>query len=96
MPRSNKSNKAEYGKEAGSGKERSYLNPEFDTDIPSSVAELKESISWNYDLAKRKIKRIINQRAHDKEWEKEHPKPPKKEPGLGLGRTASLLEEVDD
>jgi hypothetical protein len=76
--------------------ERSYLNPKFEFDLKGkSVAQLKDSISWNYELAKRKIKKVINQRAHDKEWEKEHPKP-KKEPGLGLGRTASLLEEVDD
>ncbi len=76
--------------------ERSYLNPKFEFDVEGkSVAQLKDSISWNYDLAKRKIQRIINQRAHGKEREKDTPKK-KKEPGLGLGRTARLLKEVDD
>jgi hypothetical protein len=76
-------------------KKRSYLEPKFEFDVKGkSMAQLKDSASWNWDLAKRKVKKVINQRAHDKEWEKKHPK--KKEPGLGLGRTASLLEKVDD
>jgi hypothetical protein len=76
--------------------ERSYLNPEFEFDVGGkSFAELKDSASWNWDLAKRKVKKLINQRAADKEWEAKNPSK-KKEPGLGLGRTADLLEHVDD
>jgi len=77
-------------------KDRSYLNPEFEFDVSGkSFAELKDSASWNFDLAKRKVKRIFNQRAADAEYAKKNPKK-KKEPGLGLGRTADLLEHVDD
>jgi hypothetical protein len=76
--------------------ERSYLNPEFEFDVSGkSFAELKDSASWNWDLAKRKVKKLFNQRAADKEYAKKNP-PKKKEPGLGLGRTADLLEHVDD
>jgi hypothetical protein len=75
---------------------RSYLNPEFEFDVSGkSFAEIKDSASWNWDLAKRKVKKVINQYNADKEYEKKNPKK-KKEPGLGLGRTADLLEHVDD
>lgn len=77
-------------------KKRNYLKPEFDFDVSGkSFAELKDSASWNIDLAKRKVKKVFNQRAADKEWNQKNPKK-KKEPGLGLGRTADLLEKVDD
>jgi hypothetical protein len=73
--------------------ERSYLNPEFELDVVGkSFSELKDSASWNWELAKRKVKKLYNQRQADKEWAEEH----KKEPGLGLGRTADLLERIDD
>jgi hypothetical protein len=78
------------------GAKRSYINPKFDFDVSGkSFAQLKDSASWNFDLAKRKVKRVFNQRAADKEYAMKHPKK-KKEPGLGLGRTASLLKKVDD
>ena len=77
-------------------KERSYLKPEFEFDVGGkSVDQIKDMASWNWDLAKRKVKKVFNQRAADKEWNKKNPKK-KKEPGLGLGRTADLLEQVDD
>jgi len=77
-------------------KKRSYLNPEFELSIKGkSVDELKDSASWNWELAKRKVKKIYNQYKSDKEYAATHPKK-KKEPGLALGRTASLLDKVDD
>jgi hypothetical protein len=77
----------------GSEKKRSYLNPEFELGIlGKSMDELKDSASWNWDLAKRRVRKIYNQHQADKAWEKKHPK----EPGLGLGNTAKLLERVDD
>jgi hypothetical protein len=76
--------------------ERSYLDPKFEFDVKGkSIPDLAKSATWNWELAKRKVKRLYNQHQADKEWEKEHP-PKGKEPGLGLGRTASLLEKVDD
>jgi hypothetical protein len=78
------------------GSERSYLNPEFELDVKGkSIAQLKDSASWNWELAKRKVKRLYNQHKADQEWKEKNPEP-KKEEGLALGRTASLLEEVDD
>lgn len=75
-------------------KKRSYLNPKFETDVKGkSVAELMASASWNWDLAKRKVKRIINQRAADKEWEKEHPE---KKEGILNKNTQSLLDKIDN
>ncbi len=70
-------------------KKRSYLNPEFEYEFTLKAAE------WNWDLAKRKVKRIINQHKADKEYAADNPKK-KKEPGLGMGRTRALLEQVDD
>ncbi len=76
-------------------KERSYLNPEFEFDVRGkSIAELKDSASWNWELAKRRIVKIYNQQKADQDWKKKNPEP-KKEPGLGLGRTSELLKEVD-
>jgi hypothetical protein len=76
--------------------ERSYLDPEFEFDVKGkSIAQLKDSASWNWDLAKRRIKKIYNQHKADQEWKEKNPEP-KKEKGLALGRTASLLEKVDD
>jgi hypothetical protein len=75
---------------------RSYLSPEFEFDVGGkSMAEIADSMQWNYQLAKRKIKKKINQYNADKEYEKKNPKKGK-EPGLGLGRTADLLEHIDD
>ena len=69
-------------------KKRSYTKPEFEFEFS------KDAAAWNWDLAKRKIQRVINQYKSDKEFEANNPKP-KKEPGLGLGRTAELLKKVD-
>lgn len=75
---------------------RSYLDPKFEFDVGGkSVAQLKDSAAWNWDLAKRKVKKVFNQRAADKEYAAKNPKK-KKEPGLGLGRTADLLARMDD
>jgi len=77
-------------------KERSYLNPEFEFDIQGkSLDQIKDSLAWDWDLAKRKIKKIYNQYSADREYKAKHPEP-KKEPGLGLGRTSDLLKKVDD
>ena len=75
---------------------RSYTKPQFEFDVKGkSVAQIKDSASWNWDLAKRKVKKVFNQRAADKEYAAKNPKK-KKEPGLGLGRTADLLARMDD
>ncbi len=54
------------------GEKRSYLNPEFELEFTKDAAE------WNWDLAKRKINKIFNQRAATKEYEANNPKPKKK------------------
>ena len=48
-------------------KKRSYLNPKFELGVKGkSVDELMSSASWNWDLAKRKVMRVINQHTADK------------------------------
>jgi hypothetical protein len=78
------------------GDKRNYLKPKFEFDVGGkSAVQLKDMASWNWDLAKRKVKKVINQHKSDKEYKAKNP-PKKKEPGLGLGRTADLLERIDD
>ena len=72
------------------GSERSYLNPEFEFEFTKDAAE------WNWDLAKRKINKIFNQRASDKEFEANNPKPKKKRDGILGTHTRSLLDKIDD
>ena len=75
-------------------KERSYLNPEFETDVlGKSMDELKDSASWNWDLAVRTVKKVNNQHKADKEWEEEHPE---KKPGMLGTHTQSLLDRIED
>ena len=66
---------------------RSYLDPKFEFELS------KDAASWNWDLAKRKIQRVINQHQSDKEYAKEHPK----ERGLSMNKnTRSLLDKIDN
>ena len=66
---------------------RSYTNPEFEFEFT------KDAAAWNWDLAKRKINKIFNQRAATKEFEASQPK--KKRDGILGKHTKGLLDQID-
>lgn len=72
--------------------ERSYTNPQFEFNV-GSMEEFRDSVSWDWELAKRKVKKIINQHNADKEWEEKHPK---EKPGMLGTHTQSLLDRIED
>ena len=72
--------------------ERSYTNPQFEFKM-GSADEFANSVAWNWDLAKRKVKKIINQHNADKEWKEKHPV---KKDGLTNTHARSMFDDIED